>query len=98
MYDCDYYIVLYLNAAKQRWVMTDEEYEKTPDLRAFCYHITKADRTELLLDLADIQKMIDSNDPPKMDIEKYTFNNYKDATAKSLTDEELRSEEHTSEL
>jgi len=89
MYDCDYYIVLYVNAAKQRWVMSDGEYEKTPDLRAFCYHITKADRTELLLDLADIQKMIDSNDPPKMDIEKYTFNNYKDATAKSLTDEEL---------
>ena len=69
--------------------MTDEEYEKTPDLRAFCYHITKADRTELLLDLADIQAMIDSDSPPKMDIEKYTFNNYKDATAKSLTDEEL---------
>lgn len=89
MYKCDYYVILYVNGAKQRWNMSDDEYEKTPDIRAFCYHITDVDRYELLAELADVQRAIDERKPPKIDIDKWTFNNYKQATAESLTDEEM---------
>ena len=89
MYKFDYVIILYVNAAKQRWVVTDEEYEKTPDIRAFAYEITDEDRYEVLSRLADVRKAVINDKPPKMDITKWTFNNYKQATAKSLTDEEL---------
>ena len=89
MYKCDYYVILYVNGAKQRWEMTNEEYEKTPDIRAFCYHITDVDRYELLAYLADVQKAINERKPPKIDIDKWTFNNYKKAVAQSLTDEEI---------
>lgn len=89
MFDCDYYVIMYVNAAKQRWELTQEQYEKTPDLRAFCYHITDNDRYDLLLQLADIQKAINEGTPPKMDVNRYTFNNFKTATVMSLTDAEL---------
>ena len=89
MFNCDYYVVMYVNASKMRWVMTEEEYEKTPDLRAFCYHITDEDRLRLLQDLADIQKDINEGNPPKMDVGRYTFNNYKQACVESLSNEEM---------
>ena len=90
MYDVDYYVILYVNAAKKSWNMSDEEYAKTPDLRAFCYRITDEDRYELLANLADIQRSIDEDKPPKMDVAKWTFNNYKQATVESLTEEDIR--------
>lgn len=89
MYNVDYYVILYVNGAKQRWVMSDDEYEKTPDIRAFCYEISDVDRYELLTQLADVQKAINERKPPKMDIDKWTFNSYKQATAESLSDEEV---------
>lgn len=89
MYKVDYYVILYVNSAKQRWELTEEEYEKTPDIRAFCYHFTDVDRYELLAYLADVQKAINERKPPKIDIDKWTFNNFKTATAQSLTDEEM---------
>src|SRR5699024_663143 len=61
-----------------------------PILRAFCYRITDEDRYELLANLADIQRSIDENRPPKMDVAKWTFNNYKQATVESLTEEDIR--------
>lgn len=89
MYDCDYYMVVYVNYSKKSWVLSDEEYEKTPDIRAFCYEISKQDKFETFLYPAELQKAITNNEPPKLDIEKWTFNNYKLATAKSLTEEEI---------
>lgn len=90
MYDVDYYVLLYVNASKKSWKMTDEDYAKTPDIRAFCYRITDEDRYELLANLSDIQRAIDENEPPKMDITKWTFNNYKRSTVESLAEDELK--------
>lgn len=89
MYDVDYYVILYVNAAKQSWVLTDEQYEKTPDIRAFCIEITDEDRTELFDRLAEVQRAIRTDTPPKLDLDKFTFNNYKTACAESLTVEEF---------
>jgi len=89
MFDCDYYVILYVNAAKQAWEVTDEQYEKTPDMRAFCLHINDDDRAELFDRLAGINRAVRERKPPKLDIDKFTFNNYKTACALSLTDEEF---------
>lgn len=89
MYDVDYYVILYVNYAKQGWNMTDEQYAKTPDIRAFCRKITDEDKAKVFDKAALVTKAVRENNPPKMDVSNYTFNNFKQACAKSLTDEEL---------
>lgn len=85
----DYYVILYVNAAKQSWVMTDDQYAKTPDIRAFCIEITDEDRNVLFDRLAEINCAIRTDSPPKLDLDSFTFNNYKTACARDLTDEEF---------
>lgn len=89
MYNVDYFIILYVNAAKKAWVMSDADYQATPDIRAFGYEITDADRTELLDSFAEVAKAISEDSPPAMDLSRFTFNNFKTACALSLTDEEF---------
>lgn len=88
MFDCDYYVVLYVNAAKQSWAMTDEQYAKTPDIRAFCQRITDEMKEEVFEQPAYITRSVRENTPPPLDLDKFTFNNFKTACALSLTDEE----------
>lgn len=90
MFGCDYYIVLYVNAAKQSWNLTDEQRTKTPDIRAFCRKVTEEDKRELLDKLALQTRAQRLGEKPPLDIEKFTFNNYKEACAVDLTDEEYR--------
>lgn len=89
MYDCDYYVILYVNLAKQSWNMTDEQYAKTPDIRAFCTKVTDEDKARVFDKAAEVTKAVRDGNPPKLDIENYTFNNFKHACAESLTDEEV---------
>lgn len=89
MFGCDYYVILYVNAAKQGWSLTKEQYAKTPDIRAFCLHITDAQRTVLFDELAEINKSIRASDPMPLDLSKWTFNNYKTACARDLSDGEV---------
>jgi CRISPR/Cas system-associated exonuclease Cas4 (RecB family) len=89
MYDVDYYIILYVNAAKKAWVMSDADYEATPDIRAFGFEITDADRDELLDNFAEIAGAINTDTPPALDLSRWTFNGFKTACAQSLTDDEF---------
>ncbi len=88
MYNVDYYIILYVNAAKKSWVIDDTEFTKSPDIRAFGVEITQADRDELFDYLTDVLDAVETKTPPPLDLFKFTFNNYKTACAMSLTDEE----------
>lgn len=88
MYQCDYYVILYVNASKQAWSMSDEQYAKTPDIRAFCRHITDDDRNALFDKLAKQAKMQRTGVKPPMDLDNWTFNNFKTACALDLSDEE----------
>lgn len=97
MYDCDYYMILYVNYAKQGWNMTDEQYEKTPDIRAFCAKVTDKHKATVFDKAAMVTKAVRENNPPKMDIGEWTFNNFKRATAESLTSEEVSDLERTVE-
>lgn len=88
MFDCDYYVVLYVNAAKQSWNMTEEQYAKTPDIRAFCQRITPEMKAEVFEQPAYVTKCVRESTPPPLDLDRWTFNNFKTACALSLTDEE----------
>lgn len=89
MYDVDYYLILYVNAAKKAWVYSDSDFEKNPDIRAFGLHFTEADREQLYEYVADILDAVKAKKPPALDLTKWTFNNFKTASALSLTDDEF---------
>ncbi|QHZ58631.1 hypothetical protein M655_025015 [Brevibacillus sp. NSP2.1] len=85
----DDYLIVYVNAAKKSWAMTEEEYAKSPDLTAFHVTITQDDRMALLDELAGVVRAVKDGTPPKLDLDLWTFNSYKTACALSLTDEEF---------
>jgi hypothetical protein len=89
MYGVDFYVVLYVNASKKAWNMTEDDYAKNPDMRAFGIAITNAQRTEIFDGFADILKAVGTECPPPLDIDKWTFNNFKRTCAMSLTESEL---------
>jgi hypothetical protein len=89
MYDVDLYVILYVNTAHKSWSIPSDEYEKSPDIRAFGVHITEDMQLEVLDRLATIQESIDRNEPMPLDLEKFTFNKYKEAIVKELTEVEL---------
>ncbi|MFL1672163.1 hypothetical protein [Paenibacillus dendritiformis] len=89
MYGVDHYIILYVNASKYNWKMTDEQYEKTPDRRAFHLFVTERDKQALLDELADVVQSVEDGNPPPVNPEKWEFNGFKTAIARSLTDEEF---------
>lgn len=88
MYDLDYYVVLYMNTSKKAWNMSEEDYAKYPDFRAFGIAVTDEMRNEVLDKFASIVAAVKKKQPPKLDIEHWLFNNYKTACARSLSDEE----------
>jgi hypothetical protein len=69
--------------------MSDEDYEATPDIRAFGFEITDADRNELLDNFAEITAAINEKTPPKLDLSRWTFNGFKTACANDLSEEEI---------
>jgi hypothetical protein len=95
MYDLDYYLVLYVNASKKAWEMTPDEYEKNPDFRVFGLAITEDDKREVLDYFAEVLEAVELGNPPALNLDKFTFNSYKTACAKSLSGDELKQIEAT---
>jgi len=91
MFDVDYWIVLYVNASKKSWTPTQEDLDKCPDIRAFGHFVTPEMKDEVKDKFAYICECVDTNCPPPLELNNYTFNNYKNACAKTLTKEELLS-------
>jgi len=89
MYGVDHYIILYVNAAKDGWVIDDVQYEKNPDIRAFYVHVTEEDRQALYDKFADVLDAVETRTPPKLDLWKWQFNNFKTACALDLSEEEM---------
>ncbi|WP_342439299.1 hypothetical protein NSS79_10500 [Paenibacillus sp. FSL L8-0436] len=89
MYGVDYYVILYVNASKKGWTMTPEDFAKTPDILAFGLHITDAMRAEVLDHFAGIVSAAKAGTPPKLDLDKWTFLDFKRAVSLSLSEEEL---------
>ncbi|MFZ4454281.1 hypothetical protein [Salibacterium aidingense] len=89
MYDLSQFLLVYGNLSKKSFMMTQEDYEANPDLRVFHIEITDEMKTELLDELADIVRKVESGTPPALSLEGWLFNNFKTACAESLTADEL---------
>jgi hypothetical protein len=89
MYNVDYYIILYVNASHKSWSMSITDYEKYPDIRAFGVFITDEMRTAVLDKFARILMHVEMEIPPKLELDKFTFNNFKTACVESLTEDEI---------
>jgi hypothetical protein len=91
MYGVDDFLIVYGNLSKKAWDMTEEDYGKNPDLRAFHVHVTEADRQELLDGFAEVLQAIKDGNPPPLNLDKWTFNSFKTVCAQSLTESEFLS-------
>ncbi|MFK4473732.1 hypothetical protein ABH897_003463 [Paenibacillus sp. RC73] len=89
MYDLDYFIILYVNGSRKAWNMTPEEFAKNPDIAVFGLHITDEMRNEVLDHFADIVKAAREGNPPELDLDKWTFNDFKRTIALSLSEAEI---------
>lgn len=85
----DIYVILYVNGAKKSWNMTEDDFAKNPDIAAFGVYITDEMRQEILDHFADIVTAADAGIPPKLDIDKWLFNDFKRKIATTLSVEEL---------
>lgn len=95
----DYYVILYVNASKKSWMMTPDEFAKNPDIAAFGLHITDEMRAEVLDHFVGIVAAAEAGEPPKLDVDKWVFNNFKTACALSLSADEIAEiERHVSAL
>jgi len=90
MFDVDYWIILYVNGSKMSWTMDETNITKYPDIRAFGVYVTEDMKQEALDKMATILDNVYTQTPPKMDLDGWTFNNYKEAIAKSLSEDELQ--------
>lgn len=82
----DYYLILYVNLSKKGWFAT---FDEAPDLKCFGVQTTEADRAKLFDYLTGVLDSVQRKELPPFDIDSWTFNNFKTATAQSLTDEEF---------
>jgi hypothetical protein len=83
MYGIDTFIITYVSAVKDNWG------ESAPVVKAFTVNITEKERKELLDYFADLVRRARENDPPPVDLNGWTFNNFKRATALDLSDAEV---------
>ena len=97
MFDCEYYVILYVNYAKKGWFMSEEDYEKTPDIRAFCARVTDDHKRAVFQKAADVTRAVREGKPPKLDLDGWTFNNFKQACANDLSEQELEELRNTAE-
>lgn len=89
MYGVDLYIILYVNTSHKSWFMSLEDLQTHPDIRAFGVYITQDMKNEVLDKFAHVVDCVERKAPPALDLSKWTFNNFKTACARSLTDAEL---------
>ncbi|WP_404303545.1 hypothetical protein [Paenibacillus sp. DP01] len=89
MYGVDYYVILYVNGSKKSWNMTEDEFAKNPDILAFGLYITDEMRNDVLDHFAGIVHAAETGDAPALDLDKWTFNDFKRTIALSLTEAEI---------
>lgn len=89
MHDLDVYLVNYVNASKKSWNMSEAEYKKTPDFRVFEIMVTEQMKTDLLDYWVECLEAVAKNEPPAIDLSKWTFNNYKGTIAETITHQEF---------
>lgn len=97
MYDCHFYLIVYVNTSHKTWSIDEAEFQKSPDLRVFGVECTPEKKKALLDKFAWLQDCVNRKLMPETDLGNFTFNNFKTATALSFTDEELADAEAENE-
>lgn len=97
MFDCHFYLIVYVNTSHKTWAMEPEEFAKSPDMRVFGIECTREKKDALLDKFAWLQDCVNRGKMPPTDLEKWTFNNFKTATALSLSESELKAFEAENE-
>lgn len=95
LHDLDYYLIVYVNTSHKGWVYTPEDYRKSPDFRVFGLNISTMDKKQAMNRFWEAMENAHAGTFPPLDLNAWTFNDYKYACAKSLTDKELK---HLEEL
>jgi len=90
MYDVDYYLIVYVNLSKKSWEYSEEDYEKAPDVRVFGYHYDDRTKQSVIDYMTDLLVMFKNDEVPSLDINGWTFNNYKIQCAINMTEEQLQ--------
>ena len=89
MYDVDDYLIIYVNTSKKSWFMDDDEFANSPDFRVFGVQVTDEMKRRVLDKFAGVARAVRTKTPPPLNLEKFTFNNFKRSCALSLSDEEF---------
>lgn len=89
MYEVDYWIIVYVNGSKKSWNMGIDDFAKYPDIKAFGHYVTQDMKDDLINKFDSIMDAVDNNEPPKLDLTNWTFNNFKKACALDLSQEEF---------
>src|SRR5690606_40394685 len=87
-YDVDQVLIVYINTSKKAWFMDDEEFVKSPDFRVFGVEVSDYMKRQVLDKFANVAKAVREQKPPKLDLDKFKFNNFKKACALSLSSDE----------
>lgn len=90
LYGLDEYLIVYVNLAKKSWELNEEDQMKYQDIRAFYVNVDEERKIKLLDEFAEVVEAVKENKPPKIDVDKWAFNNFKRAIAESATDEEIK--------
>lgn len=98
LYEVNEFLLVYGNLSKKSWVMSDEDQAKYPDLRCFYVYVSENDRQELLERFKSVMEMVKRGTPPKLDITKWTFNNFKRSIAQSMTNDEMKELKNEADL
>jgi hypothetical protein len=89
MFKVDYFIILYVNMSKKSWEYPEGEYEKSPDIRAFGFEVTQADKNEVFDFFTFVLDCVNDMCPPELDPEKWTFNNFKTIIALEMSEADV---------
>lgn len=85
-FNLENYLVLYWNVAKKGW---NADAADDPDVRVFNVEITEEEQLDLLETLYQVLVSVELGNPPKLDLTKWAFNNFKTACALDLSSDEV---------
>lgn len=77
MFGLDYYFIIYQNCSKKSWNMSKEDELKYPDFKVFGAYFSPEEKQAHEEYIKSIWALKDTDEKPKVDLLKWTFNSHK---------------------
>lgn len=87
--ELDHYLIVYVNTSHKGWNISEADYAKYPDVRVFGVEVSAEDKKAVRDRFFTAVEMAHEGIFPKLELDGFTFNDYKTACALSLTYKEL---------